>query len=115
MAKRGKLSDGEVQFIEENCGAKTVKEIAKYLDRTPETVKKHIENMSLSYVGMSDKEKMDADLRKRLRNRAYWKEVEKQLTDNALAYFESIWVDLVQQFREDVLPTEELQIKQLIE
>ena len=70
--------------------------------------------MSLSYVGMSDKEKLDADLRKRLRNRAYWKEVEKQLTDNELAYFESIWVDLVQQFREDVLPTEELQIKQLI-
>jgi len=114
MAKRGKLSDGEVQFIEENCGTKTVKEIAKYLDRTPETIKKHIENMSLSYVGMSDKERTETDLRKKLRNRVYWKEVEKQLTENELIYFESIWIDLVQQFREDILPTEELQIKQLI-
>ena len=35
-------------------------------------------------------------------------------TTGELEYFESTWIGLVKQFREDVLPAEELQIKQFI-
>ena len=36
------------------------------------------------------------------------------LNRKELLYFENTWVNLVKQFREDVLPAEELQIKQFI-
>jgi len=112
--KRGKFSEEDLQFIKQNSSDKSIEDIAKYLDRSPKTVKRLMENMNLVTTEMSLDEKDEVSLRKRLLNKDYWTEVEKQFTENEIDYFISIWIQLIKQFREDVLPTEELQIKQLI-
>ena len=112
--KRGKFSEEELQFIRDESGERTADEIAKYIDRSPKTVKRVIENMNLVTTDMTLDEKDEVSLRKRLLDKDYWTEIEKQFTENEIDYFISIWIQLIKQFREDVLPTEELQIKQLI-
>ena len=112
--KRGKFSDEELSFIKENSQDKSIEEIASYIDRNPKTVKRVMGSMNLVHKNMSVDEKDDLSLRKKLLDKEYWVEIEKQFTESEIEYFIAIWIELIKQFREDVLPTEELQIKQLI-
>ncbi len=114
MAKRGKFSEEEINFVKQNAQDKSIEDLAKYLDRTPKTVKKLLENLNLSHSDMSQEEYDKVSLRNRLHLTEYWPEVHRQFTLREISYFEAVWIQLIQQFREDVLPTEELQIKQLI-
>ena len=62
---------------------------------------------------------MDDDtdyLRHKLHKKTFWSEIERQFDKETgeLEYFENTWIGLIKQFREDVLPAEELQIKQFI-
>jgi hypothetical protein len=51
-----------------------------------------------------------------LHSKTFWNEILRQFDSDSgeLEYFEDTWVGLIKQFREDVLPAEELQIKQFI-
>ena len=55
-------------------------------------------------------------LKRKLHSKSFYKEVARQFDTESgeLEYFENTWINLVKQFREDVLPAEELQIKQFI-
>ena len=59
---------------------------------------------------------MTDQLRNKLHAKNFWSEIKKQFDADSgeLKYFEDVWINLVKQFREDVLPAEELQIKQFI-
>jgi hypothetical protein len=63
-----------------------------------------------------DDEHQDALLKNKLYNKPFWGEIKRQFDEETgeLIYFENIWINLMKQFREDVLPAEELQIKQFI-
>jgi hypothetical protein len=50
----------------------------------------------------------------KLQRKFYYDELKKQLDDDELNYFTKMWVDIMMQFKEDVLSSEEHQIKQLI-
>ena len=65
-----------------------------------------------SYVAKSINEL----LKHKLHSKTFWSEITRQFDyeTGELQYFEDTWVGLVKQFREDVLPAEELQIKQFI-
>jgi transposase len=63
---------------------------------------------------MSAAERTFLELSLKLRNKYYYKQLKTQLTPEELALFECMWVDYMLQFKEDVLPTEENAIKQLI-
>ena len=114
MGKRGKFSEEEINFIKQNSGNKSVDELASYLDRTPKTVKKILDELNLAHKDMTPEEYDDVSLRNKLRTREYWPEILRQFTEREIPYFQATWVKLIKQFREDVIPTEELQIKQLI-
>ena len=114
MAKRGKFSEEEINFVKQNASEKSVEDLSRYLDRNPKTVKKLLDKLSLSHSDMSQDEHDKVSLKNKLHDKEYWEEVKRQFTPGEIIYFEAIWVQLIQQFREDVLPTEELQIKQLI-
>jgi hypothetical protein len=55
-------------------------------------------------------------LKRKLHSKSFYREVARQFDTESgeLEYFENTWINLVKQFREDVLPAEELQIKQFI-
>ena len=114
MAKRGKFSEGEINFVKQHAHEKSLEDLAKYLDRNPKTVKKLLDNLNLSHTDMSQDEYDKVSLKNKLHAKEYWEEINRQFTSGEISYFEAIWIQLIQQFREDVLPTEELQIKQLI-
>lgn len=111
--KRGQLSLDEEKFIRENIIVLSIEEIADALNRTPDPINRYIRENNVS---LSENNKDLEILKRRLHTKTFWSEIIRQFDSDSgeLEYFEDTWVGLIQQFREDVLPAEELQIKQFI-
>lgn len=109
--KRGQLALDEQKYIRENFSTLTIEEIAENLNRSQAPIKKYISDNSLSEDSV-----VDSMIRQKLYGKSFWSEIQKQFDDisGELQYFEETWINLIKQFREDVLPAEELQIKQFI-
>ena len=112
--KRGKLSLVEAETIRENVGSKTISQIAAMINRSDEFVQKFCRENKLTYKDMSEDVYDDTVLAAKLAEKPYWFEVEQQLTDQELNYFTATWVRMMKQFKEDILYSEELQVKQWI-
>lgn len=112
--KRGQLSLEEEKYIRDNIEQQTVEDIASSLNRNPEPIKKYIESETV--LRPSGEQHENEILKLKLRSKSFWQEVCKQFDKETgeLEYFENTWINLIKQFREDVLPAEELQIKQFI-
>lgn len=111
--KRGQLSLDEEKFIRDNINALSIENIAEQLNRNVEPINRYIDENQL----FSSEEKNENEtLRRKLRSKTFWNEIARQFDEHTgeLEYFENTWVGLIKQFREDVLPAEELQIKQFI-
>jgi hypothetical protein len=111
--KRGQLSLDEEQFIRENINILSIEEIANNLNRNIDPIKRYIDEEQL--YSLDDKSENEI-LKRKLHSKTFWNEVQRQFDQDTgeLAYFEDTWVGLIKQFREDVLPAEEMQIKQFI-
>lgn len=112
--KRGQLSLDEEKFIKDNIKTLTIQQIADSINRNVAPVKRFItENRLLEDDDVLDDEEF---LKHKLHSKSFWGEIKKQFDNESgeLEYFENVWVNLLRQFREDVLPAEELQIKQFI-
>lgn len=112
--KRGQLSLEEEKFIRDNYETMSVDEMASHLNRNDAPVKRYIAEQKLI---VPQTEKHDHEiLRQKLHVKTFWHEVQRQFDEDTgeLKYFEDTWIGLIKQFREDVLPAEELQIKQFI-
>lgn len=112
--KRGQLSLSEQEYIRNSVHTTPIEDIAKKLNRSTKPITKFIEQNNLldNNVDRVDTEILSI----KLRSKAFWPEVCKQFDKESgeLEYFELTWLNLIKQFREDVLPAEELQIKQFI-
>lgn len=113
--KRGQLGLEEQEFIRKNIGTLSIDEIAVHLNRTIKPIERYISDNKIG-VKTLDEQESDKTLRQKLHSKTFWKEITKQFDKETgeLDYFEDTWIGLVKQFREDVLPAEELQIKQFI-
>lgn len=112
--KRGQLSLDEEKFIRDNVKNLSIDLIAEQLNRSAAPVKRYIvENRLLEDDDIINDEEY---LKAKLHSKTFWHEIMKQFDNDSgeLEYFENIWINLIRQFREDVLPAEELQIKQFI-
>lgn len=111
--KRGQLGLDEEKFITDNIQDLSVEEIANALNRTVAPIEKYIEQNQLYAL---EEKGENENLKRKLHSKTFWNEILRQFDSDSgeLEYFESTWVGLIKQFREDVLPAEELQIKQFI-
>ena len=112
--KRGQLSLDEEKFIRDNVKKLSIDDIASQLNRNAAPVKRYIvENRLLEDNDILNDEEY---LKHKLHSKTFWNEIKKQFDNESgeLEYFESVRINLIRQFREDVLPAEELQIKQFI-
>jgi hypothetical protein len=114
--KRGQLSLDEEKFIRENYASSTLEQIAQALNRNIDPVKRYIDENNLLLINESDESKGNELLKHKLHSKTFWSEIKRQFDADTgeLEYFENTWIGLIKQFREDVLPAEELQIKQFI-
>jgi hypothetical protein len=113
--KRGQLGLEEEKFIRDNIGLLSIEQIADQLNRTVKPVERYISEAKIGLKTLDEQEN-DKTLRQKLHAKTFWTEIERQFDKDSgeLDYFEDTWIGLVKQFREDVLPAEELQIKQFI-
>jgi hypothetical protein len=111
--KRGQLSLDEEQFIKDNFNTLSVTDIARQLNRNVAPINRYIDENQLFN---NDEKASNEVLLRKLHSKSFWHEIKKQFDKETgeLEYFENTWINLVKQFREDVLPAEELQIKQFI-
>lgn len=102
--KKGRFSKDEERTIGRLINSMTPEDIATKLDRDTESVVNFIKRKF--NVGTSREEQAAYSLE----NRPYYKELRQQFTDEELELFKYHWSRMVSQFKNDVLPTEEVQI-----
>lgn len=106
--KKGRISKEEEAIIQQSVGKMSFEEIAAKLDRDPESVEQFIKRKFR--FGTSQEEEAAFELE----GRPYWAELELQFTKGELELFKYHWSRIISQFKDDVIPTEELQVVDLI-
>jgi hypothetical protein len=103
--KRGPWSADEKQYIAANCGKMTALEISKHLQRNTEAVATYIKkNHANSFTETARGAEYD------IRNSPVWADLERQFSKDELNMFLFHWGRIISQFRDDVYPTEEMQV-----
>ena len=106
--KRGRLSNEETRYITDNASSISVEDIAENLDRNPSMIENFLKkNLKM---GLSEFEQAAYELEER----PYWIELEQQFTEDELELFKYHWSRIINQFKDDVFPTEELQVVDVI-
>lgn len=103
--KRGPWIDSEKKYIEENVGRLTPAQMGAHLRRDPEAIEKYITS---GMYGGNYKSAKAAETA--LTRTPTWDDLKQQFSKEELDMFLYHWGRIISQFRDDVLPTEELQI-----
>lgn len=108
VMKRGRLSNEEARYITENADTMLAEQIATTLDRDPSTITNFLKKNLKK--GLSEFEQAAYELE----DRPYWVELQQQFTKSELELFKYHWSRIINQFKDDVFPTEELQVVDVI-
>jgi hypothetical protein len=106
--KKGRISKEEERIIGRLVNSATVEDIAKQLDRDTESVDSFIKRKFKVGLTLEDMAAYS------LEDRPYWIELKSQFTDEELELFKYHWSRIISQFNDDVLPTEEFQVVDVI-
>lgn len=106
--KKGRISKEEERVIGRLVSSMTPEDIAKNLDRDVESVDNFIKRKFKVGLTLEDMAAYS------LEDRPYWIELKAQFTDDELELFKYHWSRIISQFNDDVLPTEELQVVDVI-
>lgn len=115
--KTGRISKAEQQYISENIHV-NYKTVAAELDRNPDSVlefiKRKVAKGEFERPSWMDSTSDEEQAKYDLTFRPYWIELKQQFTDEELELFKYHWSRIISQFQDDVIPTEELQVVDLI-
>ena len=106
--KKGRISKDEERIINRLAPSMTPEDIAKKLDRDTTSVENFMKRKLK--VGLTNEEAAAYSLE----DRPYWIELKSQFTDDELELFKYHWSRIISQFKDDVFPTEELQVVDVI-
>lgn len=106
--KTGRLSKEEKRTITRLADSLTVEDIAKKLDRSVDAINDFVK--SELKIGLTKQEFAAYSLV----DRPYWIELKSQFTDEELKLFKYHWSKIITQFKDDVFPTEEIQVVDVI-
>jgi len=116
--KKGRISKEEENLIKDNIHL-GLDRIATELDRDPDSVlgfikKKVAQGVFDTPLWLSDEFSSEEQAHFDLQFRPYWSELQQQFTEEELKLFTYHWSRIISQFKDDVIPTEELQVVDLI-
>lgn len=106
--KRGRISKQDGRTIQRLIDSATVEDIALEIGRNVDAVEDYVKRELK--VGLSKEEEAAYSLE----HRPYWRELKAQFTDDELELFKYHWARIISQFKDDVFPTEELQVVDVI-
>lgn len=116
--KRGALHNDEKEYIRANAHTKSLEEIAKVLNRTPEVVRKFIHDHVAPPKAVTQAEIENAEkvtIRQELRQSEAWKALKEEFFPEELKFFEEGYLKMMAQMgRDGVLATEETQVFQAV-
>jgi len=114
--RQGKPAEEEKsQLFELYAKGMDIEEIAGKIGRRVPIIKKWIRQYHLESINKTPDKILETErILEELRKKHFWVEIKKQFTDTEIRYFESHWIALMMQFREDILPAEEMQLKQFV-
>lgn len=114
--KKGRLGHPEMNFIRENIKILGSQEVARRLNRSRHVVEEFAMNEGLVYDAKLNDEKavVQAEINMELRNSPEWEALKMEFTEAECDYFAHRYGKIMSQFKDDVWPTEETQIFQLI-
>jgi hypothetical protein len=105
LNKSGPWSKAEKHFIAEKCSTMTAQDIAATLRRNPDVVSNYIlENHASSFMETARSAEYD------IKRSPVWNDLAKQFSKEELNMFLFHWGRIISQFRDDVYPTEEMQV-----
>lgn len=112
--KDGRLSEKEILFLRQNYDKLHYTELAAGLKRNPTTIKKALKKIIMEdNVKGASKGMLSAH---DLRSQPFWGQLKKQFSTDELKVFEANWNGIIaEQFKEDILYTEKLQLRALLE
>ena len=103
--KRGPWSKDEKQYIADNAASIDAVNIAAVLQRNPDAVKRYIKkNHANAFVEKAKDAEYD------IQKSPVWSDLTKQFSAEELQMFLYHWGRIISQFRDDVYPTEEMQV-----
>jgi hypothetical protein len=106
--RKGRISKEEERFISRNAESMTVEDIAKALDRDTDSVEQFMKRKLKHGLSLEEEAAFS------LEDRPYWIELQSQFTNDELELFKYHWSRIIAQFKDDVFPTEELQVIDVI-
>lgn len=109
--KTGRLALDEIEFIENNYRKMSIAEMARTLDRKPASIKNHVSKIKETGGSIDNQ---IVNLEYDIKSRPFWNEIKKQFSEEELPLLVYHWDKTIGQFKDDVLPTEELQIVDMI-
>jgi len=104
--KKGRFTKTEQEFIKNNHREMSNLEMATHLDRDPVSVQSYVKEK----IGNTTLDDREIEALHDLQGRPFWKDLKKQFSEEELQSLLYHWSRIITQFRDDVLPTEELQI-----
>lgn len=113
MAKKrrmGRFNISELNYLHQNYQTLSVEQMAKKINRDPVSIHKWIEGN----IGLNREQKTEIQGSNELKQRTYYKELQKQFTSDELDLFEFHFKKMWVQFKDDVFHTEEMQIIDVI-
>ena len=106
--RKGRFTKKEIKFIKENMGSMSAEDLSVELDRDPSSIKDYIKREFK--VGLS----LEEEAAYELESRPYWSELKQQFSGQELELFKYHWTRVISPFKDDVIPTEEIQVVDLI-
>jgi len=106
--RKGRISKEEERFISRNAESMTLEDIAKSLDRDVDSVEQFMKRKLKHGLSLEEEAAFS------LEDRPYWTELQSQFTSDELELFKYHWSRIIAQFKDDVFPTEELQVIDVI-
>ena len=106
--KRGRWTKYEMDYIAKHYLTMSLTDIAEHLERTPKGIERYLQNHLPTKMAEQPKYGYD------ITTRPFWINIKQQFSPDEQKMFIFHWGEIVKQFRDDVLPTEEWQIIDVI-
>lgn len=106
--RKGRISKEEERIISRLINTMVPEDIAKELDRDVESIDQFIKRKFRHNLSPEEEATYS------LEDRPYWSELASQFTEEELKLFKYHWGRIISQFNDDVFPTEELQVIDVI-
>lgn len=105
---KGRFKLTEQDFIKQNYNRLTYQEIAAQLNRDVNSVREFIEKkLGKNVITAEDfEDKAEFDIKRR----PFWKQLSMEFDESELELFVYQWKRIISQFKDDVFPTEEMQV-----